>query len=63
VDVFVEVPAVRLSRGDSCEFARLSPQKFRDVPFNLMADLGVVQRCQQLRLVDVRKTTAQRTFH
>jgi hypothetical protein len=63
VDVLVEVPNLRLSRGDSSEFARLSPQKFRDVTFNLMANLGVVQRCQQLRLVDVRKTTAQRTLH
>ena len=54
--VFVEIPARRLAGGDTGEFAPRGPQQFRDIDFNLLADLGILQRRQQFRLVDVRET-------
>jgi hypothetical protein len=63
MDVFIEIPARRLADGDTGEFTRLGPQQFRNADFNLLADLGIVQRRQQFRLVDVRETTTQRTLH
>ena len=60
--IFLEISArLRCAHRRQLVDGRL--QKFGDVLLNLLADAGLLQCVQELLILNVSKSTAQRTFH
>lgn len=62
MDVFLEV-APGLRGSYRIQLVDRGLQKLGHVLFNLLADAGLLQSCQEVLILNVGESAAQRTFH